>query len=96
MWRLNLTHLNKSGPRTQWVLKCNLYYVADIQFHQFLRSVSDLSSKDVYGVFDMLDVDGSGEIELDEFYLLMCILIATKVRWWHIDGLEQTVVTPVR
>ena len=32
-----------------------------------------------YKLFDMLDVDGSGEIEFDEFYLLITLLIAIKV-----------------
>ena len=44
-----------------------------------MRHVSDLDSARIYRVFDMLDVDGSGEIDFDEFYLLMCILIAVKV-----------------
>ena len=33
----------------------------------------------IYKSFDMLDVDGSGEIEFDEFYLLITLLIAIKV-----------------
>lgn len=37
-------------------------------------------------MFDMLDVDDSGSIEFDEFYLLVCMLIAVKVRL-HLYGL---------
>ena len=44
-----------------------------------MQHVTDLNSYNIYRVFDMLDVDGSGEIDFDEFYLLMCILIAVKV-----------------
>ena len=41
-------------------------------------------------MFDMLDVDGSGGLEFDEFYLLMCILIAVKVT---LDYYYPTVVS---
>ena len=44
-----------------------------------MKSITDLNYHQIYKVFDMLDVDGSGEIDFDEFYLLMCIIIAVKV-----------------
>lgn len=44
-----------------------------------MRHVTNIDKKKIYKVFDMLDVDGSGEMDFDEFYLLMCILIAIKV-----------------
>ena len=44
-----------------------------------MHAFTDLSKSNIYNVFDMLDVDGSGTIDFDEFYLLMCILIAIKV-----------------
>ncbi|PIK59379.1 putative EF-hand calcium-binding domain-containing protein 9-like [Apostichopus japonicus] len=37
-----------------------------------------MSTIQIYKVFDMLDVDGSGKIDFDEFYLLACILVSLK------------------
>lgn len=53
---------------------------ADIQFYCFMRSVTDLKKGQIYKVFDMLDVDRSGLLDFDEFYLLICILVAIRVR----------------
>eukprot|EP00771_Trimastix_marina_P000094 gnl/Trimastix_PCT/1099.p2 GENE.gnl/Trimastix_PCT/1099~~gnl/Trimastix_PCT/1099.p2 ORF type:complete len:163 (+),score=52.24 gnl/Trimastix_PCT/1099:187-675(+) len=50
----------------------------DIQFLAFMKETTDLSEKEIYIVFDMFDVDASGSIEFDEFYLLACMLIAIK------------------
>ena len=44
-----------------------------------MRVVTDLSKDKIYAVFDMLDVDHSGLLDFDEFYLLICILIAVRV-----------------
>ena len=33
----------------------------------------------IYKVFDLFDVNHSGDIDLNEFYLLTCMLIAIKV-----------------
>ena len=44
-----------------------------------MRSATDLSHEHIYQVFDMLDVDHSGLLDFDEFYLLICILIAIRV-----------------
>ena len=44
-----------------------------------MRSATDLSKDKIYSVFDMLDVDHSGMLDFDEFYLLICILIAVRV-----------------
>ena len=52
---------------------------ADIQFYCFMRSVTDLKKGQIYKVFDMLDVDRSGLLDFDEFYLLICILVAIRV-----------------
>jgi len=41
---------------------------------------ADLIESECLKVFDMLDVDGSGCIEFDEFYLLCCMLLAVRVR----------------
>lgn len=51
----------------------------DIQFLVFMKVVTDLSKDKIYAVFDMLDVDHSGLVDFDEFYLLICILIAVRV-----------------
>jgi Ca2+-binding EF-hand superfamily protein len=44
-----------------------------------MKNVTDLSKTQIYRVFDMLDGDGSGKIDFDEFYLINCILVANKV-----------------
>eukprot|EP00736_Rhodelphis_marinus_P011467 Rmarinus@m.5563 len=50
----------------------------DIQFLAFMKTCTDLSESQAYRVFDMFDVDHSGSLEFDEFYLLVCMLIAIK------------------
>ncbi len=40
---------------------------------------TDLKESQAYKVFDVFDLDRSGTVEFDEFYLLVCILIAVKV-----------------
>eukprot|EP01135_Chromosphaera_perkinsii_P005963 Nk52_evm8s375 gene=Nk52_evmTU8s375 len=50
----------------------------DTQFVAFMRMCTDLTESQIYNVFDMLDVDASGLMEFDEFYLLVCILTAIK------------------
>eukprot|EP00699_Malawimonas_sp_californiana_P001973 EC716455.1.p1 GENE.EC716455.1~~EC716455.1.p1 ORF type:complete len:185 (+),score=17.93 EC716455.1:52-606(+) len=50
----------------------------DIQFLAYLQSCTDLSEKQIYLLFDTFDVDRSGSIEFDEFYLLFCMLVAIK------------------
>lgn len=50
----------------------------DVGFVAFLCGVTDLGEKDALAVFDMFDVDDSGSIEFDEFYLLVCMLVAVK------------------
>ncbi|XP_064623043.1 EF-hand calcium-binding domain-containing protein 9-like [Lineus longissimus] len=56
----------------------------DVQFLAFMSHMTDLHSvKDIYRAFDVFDVDGSGSVDFDEFYLLCCILIGIK------DGQEK-------
>ena len=50
----------------------------DVQFCAFMKTATDLNTNQIYKVFDMLDVDGSGAMDFDEFYLLICILIAVQ------------------
>lgn len=52
--------------------------INDIQFCLVLGAMTDLKRNQIYSVFDMLDIDGSGQIDFDEFYLLTCILISLK------------------
>lgn len=54
-------------------------FSVDIQFYVFMHSATDLSKDQIYRVFDMLDVDNSGLLDFDEFYLLVCILLAVRV-----------------
>ena len=50
----------------------------DVQFWAFMSCSTDLTKSQIYKVFDMLDVDCSGTLDFDEFYLLVCILIAVQ------------------
>ncbi|KAI8608798.1 hypothetical protein BC830DRAFT_1174105 [Chytriomyces sp. MP71] len=50
----------------------------DIQFLSFMLTSTDLKEKQVYKVFDIFDLDRSGSVEFDEFYLLISILVAIK------------------
>ena len=56
-----------------------VFLYLDIQFIAFMQSATDLSKTKIYRVFDMLDVDHSGLIDFDEFYILICILLAVRV-----------------
>lgn len=60
-------------------VKLHQMILLDLQFEVFLKSATDFNDMKVSMVFDMLDVDSSGIIDFDEFYLLICILIAVKV-----------------
>ncbi|XP_062910937.1 EF-hand calcium-binding domain-containing protein 9-like [Mobula hypostoma] len=55
----------------------------DVQFFHLLRCVTDMSKKHIQKTFIMLDWKASGEIGFDEFYMLICIIIANK------DKMEQ-------
>ncbi|XP_010620617.1 EF-hand calcium-binding domain-containing protein 9 [Fukomys damarensis] len=48
----------------------------DVLFYHFLRYVTNLKSKQIRMVFDMLDWNAVGEIGFEEFYLLVCILLS--------------------
>eukprot|EP01112_Ceratiomyxa_fruticulosa_P018963 TRINITY_DN613_c0_g1_i2.p1 TRINITY_DN613_c0_g1~~TRINITY_DN613_c0_g1_i2.p1 ORF type:complete len:229 (-),score=41.65 TRINITY_DN613_c0_g1_i2:143-829(-) len=50
----------------------------DIQFLAFMKLTTDLSEPQIYKVFDLFDVDKSGSMDFNEFYLLSCMLIAIK------------------
>ena len=61
----------------------------DVIFVAWLTHCTDLTEREALAVLDMLDVDDSGSIEFDEFYLLTCMLIAVahgkekKFLWRH-------------
>jgi Ca2+-binding EF-hand superfamily protein len=50
----------------------------DIQFTSFLQSVTNLSQSHIEKIFYIFDLDRSGSVEFDEFYLLVCILVAVN------------------
>ncbi|XP_069754903.1 EF-hand calcium-binding domain-containing protein 9-like isoform X2 [Narcine bancroftii] len=55
----------------------------DVQFFNFLRCVTDMTKQHIKMTFNMFDWKASGEIGFDEFYMLICIMIANK------DKMEQ-------
>ncbi|KAM6475236.1 EF-hand calcium-binding domain-containing protein 9 isoform 1-T1 [Liasis olivaceus] len=59
-----------------WPLPCSRGFLHDLQFYHFLHYVTNLSSAQIMLVFDLLDWDGKGEIGFDEFYMLVCIIMA--------------------
>nr|KAF6479783.1 EF-hand calcium binding domain 9 [Molossus molossus] len=63
-----------------WVLVINLdlRLVADVLFYHFLRHVTNWKRRQITRVFNMLDWDAVGEIGFDQFYMLVCILLAQQ------------------
>uniref|UniRef100_A0A8C2VSR5 EF-hand calcium binding domain 9 n=2 Tax=Chinchilla lanigera TaxID=34839 RepID=A0A8C2VSR5_CHILA len=55
----------------------------DVLFYHFLSYVTNLKSRQIRMVFDMLDYNAVGEIGFEEFYLLVCILLS------HQNNLEE-------
>ena len=41
----------------------------DIQFQSFMNVSTDLKTSEIYKIFDLLDLDGSGSVEFDEVAL---------------------------
>eukprot|EP00834_Sanchytrium_tribonematis_P000452 NODE_8_length_66115_cov_0.981823.p37 type:complete len:201 gc:universal NODE_8_length_66115_cov_0.981823:54236-53634(-) len=50
----------------------------DIQFCSFLLECTDLSPDQASHIFDIFDLDKSGMVEFNEFYVLVCIMVATQ------------------
>uniref|UniRef100_K7FQ49 EF-hand calcium binding domain 9 n=1 Tax=Pelodiscus sinensis TaxID=13735 RepID=K7FQ49_PELSI len=48
----------------------------DLQVYHFLHYVTDLTKEQIMLVFDLLDWNATGELGFDEFYMLVCILMA--------------------
>uniref|UniRef100_A0A8C9BP46 EF-hand calcium binding domain 9 n=1 Tax=Phocoena sinus TaxID=42100 RepID=A0A8C9BP46_PHOSS len=50
----------------------------DVLFYHFLHHVTDLKRNQITIVFNMLDWNAVGEIGFDQFYMLVCILLAQE------------------
>nr|XP_014338202.1 PREDICTED: EF-hand calcium-binding domain-containing protein 9 isoform X2 [Bos mutus] len=50
----------------------------DVLFYHFLHHVTDLTRNQITVVFNMLDWNAVGEIGFDQFYMLVCILLAQE------------------
>lgn len=53
--------------------------VTDVLFYHFLHHVTNLKRRQIMIVFNMLDWNAMGEIAFDQFYMLVCILLAQQV-----------------
>lgn len=78
-------HLFPAGKNTRIILELfrlldihSEGVLNDVQFWAFMKTSTDMTKNQIYKVFDMLDVDCSGTLDFDEFYLLICILIAAN------------------
>nr|XP_008508033.1 PREDICTED: EF-hand calcium-binding domain-containing protein 9 isoform X3 [Equus przewalskii] len=52
--------------------------VTDVLFYHFLHHVTTLKRRQINIVFNMLDWSAMGEIGFDQFYMLVCILLARE------------------
>ena len=50
----------------------------DVQFFHWMEEVSKFNRVNVETIYGMLDGDNNGYIEFEQFYLIVCILIALK------------------
>ncbi|XP_005558585.2 LOW QUALITY PROTEIN: EF-hand calcium-binding domain-containing protein 9 [Macaca fascicularis] len=55
----------------------------DVLFYHFLHHVTDLKKAQINIVFDMLDWNAVGEIGFEQFYMLVCMLLAHEN---HLEG----------
>ncbi|XP_023601233.1 EF-hand calcium-binding domain-containing protein 9 isoform X2 [Myotis lucifugus] len=55
----------------------------DMMFYHFLHHVTNWNRKQIMKVFHMLDWEAAGEITFDQFYVLVCLLLA------HENHLEE-------
>lgn len=51
-----------------------------------MKRATDMTQIMIYKIFDMLDFDGSGQIDFNEFYVIICILVAVKVSIRRVKG----------
>ena len=67
--------------RTFWNcfrITCLISLSTDVLFYHFLHHVTDLTRNQITVVFNMLDWNAVGEIGFDQFYMLVCILLAQE------------------
>ena len=50
----------------------------DVQFTHWMEEVSKFSRSQIETIYGMLDADNNGYFEFEQFYLIVCILIALK------------------
>jgi hypothetical protein len=50
-----------------------------VLFFHFLQHVTNLNKSQIGMIFDLLDWTAVGEIGFDQFYVLICILLAHQV-----------------
>ncbi|KAJ8798010.1 hypothetical protein J1605_016893 [Eschrichtius robustus] len=66
-------------PSNSWYLITHLISLpTDVLFYHFLHHVTDLKRNQITIVFNMLDWNAVGEIGFDQFYMLVCILLAQE------------------
>jgi len=44
-----------------------------------MKCITNLNEFEIHTVFQKLDIDRSGTLEFEEFYFLVCVIIAVKV-----------------
>jgi len=53
---------------------------------------TDMRKSTIYRLFAMLDVDRSGLIDFNEFYILICILLAVRVSNFSIVKIHNRII----
>ncbi|KAL0217111.1 hypothetical protein RCL1_007594 [Eukaryota sp. TZLM3-RCL] len=48
----------------------------DVQLYCFLNTSTNLTDDQINTLFDVFDINGDGSIDFDEFYVLVCMLVA--------------------
>ncbi|CAL8262685.1 unnamed protein product [Lota lota] len=54
----------------------------DIQFYNFMCHATDMRKDEVMMTFEMLDSNACGEIDFEQFYMLVCILLCNE---FHVE-----------
>ncbi|XP_006751509.2 EF-hand calcium-binding domain-containing protein 9, partial [Leptonychotes weddellii] len=61
----------------------------DVLFYHFLHHVTSWKRTQIMTVFNMLDWNAMGEIGFDQFYMLVCILLAQQASNKSGSGAEE-------